>query len=66
LIFNTVDPRFVSEDEAIKAIAEKCVKLEYLEVELKKVKAETAVVILKEKLPGLRGCVKQNLNIVDL
>jgi hypothetical protein len=66
LIINTIGRRFVSEEEAIKMIAEKCAKLEYLEVELKEMKAETAVAILKEKLPGLRGCVKQNLNIIDL
>jgi hypothetical protein len=59
LICKTIDPRHLSEEDVIKMIAEKCANLEYLEVELKEMKAETAVAILKEKLPGLRGCVKQ-------
>jgi hypothetical protein len=56
LIFQTVD---ISEKKAIKMIAEKCANLEYLEVELEEMKAESAVAVLKEKLPGLRGYIKQ-------
>jgi Leucine-rich repeat (LRR) protein len=59
LIFKGVDITDISEEKAIKMIAEKCAKLEYLEAGVEIMKAETAVAVLKEKLPGLRGCVKQ-------
>jgi hypothetical protein len=59
LILKPVNRRLVSEEETIKMIAENCTKLEYLEICVQKMKAETAVAVLKEKLPGLRGCVKQ-------
>jgi hypothetical protein len=59
LICKRIEPRHISEEEAIKMIAEKCAKLEYLEIHVKKMKAETAVTVLKEKLPGLRGFVKE-------
>jgi hypothetical protein len=65
LILNTVDTDVISEMKAIKMIAENCANLEYLEVELKEMKAETAVAILKEKLPQLKGCVKE-LDEIDM
>jgi hypothetical protein len=61
LILKTVVTQYTtkySEEEAIEMIAEKCDNLDYLEICLK-MKAETAVAILKEKLLGLRGFVKQ-------
>jgi hypothetical protein len=50
----------LSEKNAIKIIGENCANLEYLEIKLEKMKAEiAAVAVLKEKLPGLRGSIKQ-------
>ncbi len=69
LIFKGVEGSLISEKKAIKMIAKKCAKLEYLEISLKKIKAETTVAILKEKLPGLRGFIKQideNYKILDI
>jgi hypothetical protein len=40
-------------------IAKKCANLKYLEIKLEKMKAEIAAAVLKEKLPGLKGFVKQ-------
>jgi hypothetical protein len=73
LILQTVVDQYTkySEEEAINMIAGKCACLEYLEICLK-MKAETAVAVLKEKLPQLKGCVKQinerceTTNIVQL
>jgi hypothetical protein len=69
LIFKGVEGSLISEKKAIKMIAKKCAKLEHLEFELKKMKAETAVAVLKEKLPSLRGFIKQideNYKILDI
>ncbi len=49
----------LSEKEAIKMIAKKCANLKYLEIKLEKMKAEIAAAVLKKKLPGLKGFVKQ-------
>ncbi len=66
LILNTVDTRFFLKEKAIKMIAEKCARLKYLEVELKEMKAENAVAVLKEKLPGFRGFVIIRRNLMKL
>jgi hypothetical protein len=63
LIFKTVVSK-ISEEKAINMIAENCAKLEYLEIGVERMKAETAVTILKEKLLKLRGCVKQ-INVYE-
>jgi hypothetical protein len=52
-------------EEVIMPIAENCANLEYLEIGVDTMEAENAVVILKEKLPDLRGFVKKN-NYSDL
>jgi hypothetical protein len=43
----------------ILMIAENCASLEYLEMVVDTMKAESTVAILKGKLPGLRGFVKK-------